>query len=346
MAGISINYYGYFTPYGGYGIANLNWITYLTRAGIDVYPHNKFSYRLASKEREIIGQEQAAILDKPFVKQRIGVVETTPYDFYLNTSKFRIANTMIESSRMGKTWVNQCNAMDLIVVPNEFQKNAFIQSGVVCPIKIVRHGTWTEMFPYYERPERPVFTFGTVGYLNERKGVFDLIRAFSSEFALNEPVRLILKSSNQDFGYYSRFSDPRITTDISHLSPQDLNKVYQSFDCFVFPSRAEGVGQPPREAMSTGLPTIVTKYSGLEEIADLGYPLTDLTLKEGMNPQIIEQTGDWAYPDIQELMYQMRWVYEHQAEARQKGKESSRIIKEEHSWEKAATDMKTLLETI
>lgn len=346
MQNTSINYAGYFTPYGGYGIANLNWITYLTRAGVDVYPDKKFSYVPGSPEYKILTKEQIDILDKPYVHQRLGIVETTPYDFDILKSDFRIANTMIESSRMGKSWVQACNNMDLLVVPNEFQKRAFLESGVNQPIEVVRHGTWTEMFPYYKRPVRDVFTFGIVGYLNERKGAFDVIRAFASEFDPSEPVQLILKSSNPDFGYYSQFTDPRIHTDYTQVSPQRLNEIYQSFDCFVFPSRAEGVGQPPREAMSTGLPTIVTNYSGLEEIAYLGYPLNDLTLKEGMNPQIIEQTGEWAYPDIQELMYQMRWVYEHQEEARQKGKLASKIISDEHSWEKCAQEMKKLLEKI
>lgn len=308
-----------------------------------MFPHKKFTYEVGSPEHAAFTKEQLAILNKPYVKQGIGIIETTPFDFGLIDNEFKIANTMCESSRIGKTWVNACNSMDMIVVPNEFQRKAFVESGVVKPVKIIRHGTWTEMFPYYERPKRDVFTFGTVGYLNERKGVFDLIRAFSSEFAPNEPVQLILKSSNKDFGYYSIFSDPRIKTDISHLSPQDLNKMYQSFDCFVFPSRAEGVGQPPREAMSTGLPTIVTNYSGLEEIANLGYPLNDFELKEGMNPHRLEQPGAWAYPDIQELMYQMRYVYEHQDEARQNGKNASKIINTEHSWEKCASDMVKLL---
>lgn len=346
MKNISINYWGYFTPFGGYGIANLNWISHLSRQGVDVFPHKKFSYEPGSPEHKIFTEEQLSLLDKPYVKQKIGIIETTPFDFHLIDNDFKIANTMAESSRIGRDWVNACNSMDMIVVPNEFQRKVFVDSGVVKPVKIIRHGTWTEMFPYYERPKREVFTFGTVGYLNERKGVFDVIRAFSSEFAPNEPVQLILKSSNKDFGYYSRFTDPRIKTDISHLSPQDLNKMYQSFDCFVFPSRAEGVGQPPREAMSTGLPTIVTNYSGLEEIADLGYPLNDFKLIEGMNPHRIEQPGAWAYPDIQELMYNMRYVYEHQEEARQKGKEASRVISTEHSWEKCASDMINLLEEL
>lgn len=346
---IKINYYGYFTPFGGYGIANLNWVTYLKRAGIEVYPHAKFISQPGTPEYAVLTDEQKEILAIPFEKQKIGIIETTPFDFHLIESDFKIANTMCESSEIGKSWVGACNSMDLIVVPNEWNKKVFENSGVKVPIRVIRHGTWTEMFPYYQRPKRNIYTFGIVGYLNTRKGVFDVIQAFVSEFSKEEPVRLYLKSSNKDFGFYSNFSDSRIVTDIRHVSPQEVNEIYREFDCFVFPSKAEGVGQPPREAMSTGLPTILTNYSGLEEIASndtVCYPLQPSELKRGINPQNIEQPGDWANIDISELMYQMRYCYEHQDEARELGKRASKYINDEHSWEKCSSDMVGLLKEI
>ena len=349
MKNTSISYYGYFTPFGGYGIANLNWISHLTRQGLKVYPHKKFSYEPGSPEFDALTEEQKELLAIPFEKQKIGIIETTPFDFDIIDTEIKIGNTMCESSEIGKDWVNQCNKLDFIVVPNEFQKGVFINSGVSQEkVRVIRHGTWTEMFPYFERPKRDIFTFGTVGYLNDRKGVFELIRAFTSEFEPHEPVRLYLKSSNKDFGYYSRFSDSRITTDIRHVSPEELNEIYRSFDCFVFPSKAEGVGQPPREAMSTGLPTIVTNYSGLEEIAfpEYSYPLQPASLARGINPQNIEQPGDWAIIDIQELMGNMRHVYENQKEAKEKGILASKVINEEHGWTNCAKSMIELIQEL
>ena len=343
-----INYYGYFTPFGGYGIANLNWIEHLDRLGLDIYPHAKFVPQIGTREYNALSDKQRELLAKPFQLQKVGIIETTPFDFGTIESKFKIANTMCESDRIGKPWVNACNSMDMVVVPNEFQLNVFRNSGVKVPMRIIRHGTWTEMFPYYERPKRDVFTFGIVGWLNDRKGVFDLIRAFVSEFDVDEPVRLYLKSSNKDFGFYSFFNDPRIKTDIRHLKPQELNELYQSFDCFVFPSKAEGVGQPPREAMATGLPTIVTNYSGLEEIAHEGicYPLNPVSYSEGINPQVVEQPGKWANIDVQELMYLMRYVYEHQEEAKAVGREGSREIHTRHSWPVCANKMVELIKEV
>lgn len=327
------------TPFGGYGIANFNWIKHLRRQGLEVSPHGKFMPKPGDKEWEALNEEEREIASIPFEEKKIGIIETTPFDFHTITNKIKIANTMAESDYIGKQWVDECNRMDYIVVPNKFQYDVFKRSGVSVPITIVPHGTETEKFPYYHRPKRDIFTFGIAGYLNERKGVFDVIQAFASEFDRDEPVRLLLHSSNPDFGYYKFFSDPRIITDCVLLKPWQLNRWYQELDCFVFPSKAEGIGQPPREAMSTGLPVIVGNYSGLEDIAfnTVSYPLNPSHFTK--RTDMPDQPGNWANYSIEELMYLMRYVYENQLEAKSKGALASTYIRVNNSWEAAAGKM-------
>lgn len=344
MENISINYYGYFTPFGGYGIANFNWVKHLLRLGVKVSPHAKFLPLEGTPEWDILNEEERAITKIPFEKQRIGIIETTPFDFGIIDTDIKIANTMAENDTLGKPWVNACNAMDYVLVPNQFQFNVFLNSGVHKEkLKVIPHGTETEKFPYFDRPKRDVFTFGIVGWLDNRKGVFDVIQAFASEFKKHEPVRLILKSSNPAFGYYKYFSDHRIITINNLASPAELNKIYQDMDCFVFPSKAEGIGQPPREAMATGLPVIVGNYSGLEEIANpvISYPINPISFTPRTDWK--EQPGNWANYDISELMYQMRYVYTHQKEAKRKGLIASHHIRKYGSWENAALQMSNFL---
>lgn len=349
MQNISVNYYGYFTPFGGYGIANMNWVKHLIRQGVDVSPHGKFMPTVGTPEWEVLNSEERDITLRKWTKYRIGIIETTPFDFHLIENDVKVCNTMIESDQMGSSWVEACSRMDHILVPSEFQRQAFIRSGLPeSKVHIIPHGTETEKFPHFVRKPRSVYTFGIAGYLNERKGVFDVIRAFASEFDRNESVRLLLHSTNPAFGYYRFFQDSRIVTDCVLLSQEKLNEWYQSIDCFVFPSRAEGVGQPPREAMASGLPVILTNYSGLEEICnpDVCYPLTPIRFEMGVNPQNLEQPGRWAKIEIRELMYQMRYVYEHQEEARQKGEKAAQWIRDNFSWEICATKMKNFLTTL
>jgi glycosyltransferase involved in cell wall biosynthesis len=342
MHNISLSYYGYFTPFGGYGIANFNWVKHLRRAGVSVFPHGKFLPKPGEKEWDVLNAEEREIAQLPFEKQRIGIIETTPFDFNTIKTDIKIANTMAENDTLGKPWVKACNGMDYVVVPNAFQRDVFLNSGVK-NVHVIPHGTETEKFPYYDRPKRNNFTFGIVGYLNDRKGVFDVIQAFASEFGHHEPVQLILKSSNPDFGYYRNFNHPHIYTNTALMTPDALNRLYQKFDCFVFPSKAEGIGQPPREAMATGLPCIVGNYSGLEEIAkkEFAYPLNPVSFKK--RDGWVEQPGNWAYYDIAELMYLMRYIYEHPEEAKEKGKAAATEIRTNHSWQIAATRMKDFI---
>lgn len=346
---LDINYWGYFTPFGGYGISNINWVKFLNRAGLNISVHAKFLPKEGTKEYEVLTAEEKKCLYTDWVKHKIGIIETTPFNFDLIDNDIKIASTMCETDKIGRPWVGACNSMDYVIVPNEFNRRVFEESGVNKEkLKVIRPGTDYERFPYYKRPLKDAFIFGMVGYMNDRKSTKEVIQAFVSEFEPWEPVRLYIKSSNKDFGYYSHFSDDRIAVDIRHLPVEELNDLYRSFDAFVFPSKAEGVGMPPREAMSTGLPCIVMNYSGLEEIADpqYTYPIQPKELKRGLNPRNQEQVGRWATVDIPELMYWMRYVYEHPEDAAEKGRAASDWIRAEHNWENAAKELISFLREI
>jgi glycosyltransferase involved in cell wall biosynthesis len=98
--------------------------------------------------------------------------------------------------------------------------------------------------------------------------------------------------------------------------------------------------------MSTGLPVILMDYSGLSDVAkpDFAYPL-EPDGYERVNP-MQEQPGNWAKISIPQLMYWMRYVYEHQEEAMKKGKLASNEMYENNRWEVCAKKMKKYLEQI
>jgi len=325
-----------------YGIANLQWCKHLIRQGVDVSLHPKFNPLPGSREWEVLTEEEKEMFDKPFKVRRIGLIETTPFSFDLNQSKIKIVNTMAESGRIAGSWVTDLNKMDHVIVPNSFYANVFSDSGVTRPITVIPHGVDTERYKFYKRPKRKTFTFGSCGFLNERKGVFDILRAFISEFE-EEDVRLRLHSTDPNLGYYKNFSDKRIEITIEHWDFPTLVKFYRSLDCFVFPSRAEGIGYPPREAMATGLPAIVMNYSGLEDIAkpQYVYPLQPDGFEKCNS--VAQQTGNWAKIDVKELMYWMRYVYEHQKEAKAKGEKASKFIKTNYRWEDCTKKLISLL---
>lgn len=331
--------YSFGTSYGGYGICNIGFAKYSQRLGSTVYFHNKYAPKRESNEWAILSDEEKKIFDKPFKKCKIGISGTTPFEFHENESEIKVAMTMAESNKIGEDWVEACELMDYIIVPNAFYKKVFEDSGVTKPVLVFRSGIDIEKYGYHRRTIRNDWTFGLCGYLNDRKSVLETIQAFTSEFEAKEPVRLKLHTSNKAFAYYKNFNDPRITVTSDHKTFDEIIEFYNSLDVFVFPSKAEGIGLPPREAMATGLPVILTNYSGLEDIASgiYSYPLNDYELTE--RTDMLEQPGMWAKPNIQELMYWMRHTYENKEESRQKGLLASSIMRGKYSWESCSKNI-------
>jgi len=334
-----MNWYGWMNPLSGYGIVNLEYATALERLTGDITVGWERKEHMIPEHFNLLTPEQKRILEKPFRKDKVGIIKTTPQMFTKNESEYRIGYTMVENTRVGQKWVAWCNEMDAIFVPSPYLIEVFSGSGVNVPIKTVKQGVDSRKFPYVNRKKKKKFVFGSIGYMDERKNWKDLVQAFCSEFEPFEPVELWIKNSNKYFEHMA-FNDRRVRIINDNYSFEQISKLYSFFDCFVFPSHAEGSGLPPREAMATGLPTILTNWSGLEEICnpDYNYPITPVSIDY---PDIRgeEQPGFQARIDVAELMYWMRYVYEHQEEAIKKGKKASKYIHDEWNWDVAAVDL-------
>lgn len=343
---MGINWNGWFNPLSGYGVVNLEYATALERLTGQVSVGWERKQDMISMHWDMLTDEQKTLLEKPYKKERVGIIKTTPQLFIKNTSDFRIGYTMVENTKIGLEWVKLCNRMNAILVPSPHLVDIFKECGVKVPVRSVKQGVDPKKFPYVERVKKPIFTFGAIGYMDERKNWKDLIQAFCSEFDENEPVQLVIKNSNKYFEHMI-FNDRRIKTLNKNMTFQEITNLYSIFDCFVFPSHAEGSGLPPREAMSTGLPVILTNWSGLEEICneEYNYPLTPVSIDypEVRGP---EQPGFQARLEVRELMYWMRYVYEHQDEAKEKGKKASEFIQREFSWDTCAKDLLTKVEEL
>jgi glycosyltransferase involved in cell wall biosynthesis len=283
---------------------------------------------------------------RPFKKRRVGIIKSTPDQFKNNVSDYRVGFTMIENTKIGKSWVDMCNEMDHIFVPNALNLQSFKECGVTVPISLVRQGFNPNQYKFFQRDvNKPVFTFTLAGYLDSRKNWDDVVRAFSSEFSSDEPVELLLKNSCPSFGYNIP-NDPRIKIIEKTFSNEEMTKLYQITDCFMFTTRGEGSGLPAREAMATGAPCILTDYQGLAEVCDpkFNYPIAPISIDYPDNRP--EQPGFMARLDVAEIMYWMRHVYENKADAFAKGKLASEEMHRHWKWSDCASDMLDIIKTL
>lgn len=263
-----------------------------------------------------------------------------PKDTWLLTPFAKnIAIVPFETTIIPKSWIERINHFDALFVPCQQNVDAFKASGVKVPIEIIHWGIDTDAFRVVERPQRDIFTFGHMGSLSIRKGTDVLIDAFREAFPIHlyPDVRLICKTSNPHYPFMVK--DKRIIVQMQAIEHEELmDTFFKEIDCFVFPTRGEGVGLPFLEAASTGVPVIVTNWSGPVDYMsdDMGWKLNYslVPAKDFTQHVYKEECGEWAEPDKEHLKELMMHCYTHQDEVREKGKSAAAYIRANFTWAK------------
>jgi glycosyltransferase involved in cell wall biosynthesis len=197
------------------------------------------------------------------------------YNFGMIHKKAAIM-TMWEANVLPSEWVTKLNQLKLpVFAPSQFVADIFKDSGIKVKIKVLPLGIDTEFYspmirvhPSIKDKNKP-FRFFTMGKLEARKAANVALRAFQNAFKKKENVELIFKSRERFMPkeiYRAAQNDNRIKIIEKTLSEEELRKLFYYADAFVYPSRGEGFAFPPRYAVATGMPTLVTGWSALEEI--------------------------------------------------------------------------------
>jgi glycosyltransferase involved in cell wall biosynthesis len=248
---------------------------------------------------------------------------------------------MWEATLLPDQWSLYANKADGLIVPSAGQVPIFRDSGYEGPIYTVVDGIEMDTFQYVERPERDTFTFFTWGRLSSRKCPWEILSCFSEAFDGVKDVRLVMKTRDHEFGAgrtvgIPEIRDSRITAVDADWSRKQLTDALFNADCAVFMSHGEGSMNPPVQAMATGLPVIGPNHSGCSVWANSKYcypvgldkhaPLVASPM--GMrNGKVLE----WWNMDRGEMIQTMRYVYEHQKEAKKKGKAAAAWVRRRHS---------------
>ena len=262
------------------------------------------------------------------------------------TAEPLIGFTMFESTRLPSGRIADMQGAERILVPCPWCVETFREEGVQQPIDVVPWGIDPDdYFPLDRDDTRGPYTFLWSGTPDYRKGWDLAYRAFSAAFGERDDAHLILHFRElPQLGL--QCNDEKVTIVEGRFSLPRLRAMLRDADCFVFPSRGEGWGMPPREAAATGLPAIATDWSGLSyEIEHWALPLRITGMAAAtFGPWPPGAVGQWATPDLEHLVHLMRWCYDHRDLAAKIGQDAAQWLATNTTWARTAQGIMEALE--
>jgi glycosyltransferase involved in cell wall biosynthesis len=266
--------------------------------------------------------------------------------------------TLFETDRIPATWPGRCNkGFRETWVPNSFNMKSFANSGVKNLHKI-RYGVNLSRFNLKVKeldfPKDDYKFFSTFDFAF-RKNPHGLISAYYKAFRQEDPVVLYIKAwnipSSQFRGYLNKFkcngNRPKVVFIPSIVTDSKMARLYKTADCFIMPSYGEGWSMPAIQAMACGTPVIATNWGGQLEYMNTknSYLIAVRELIACSNTVHYKNFMRWAKPNTNHLTFLMRYVFEHQKEARKKGLKGHRDV-QKFSWKSAAESMKKRAEKL
>jgi len=155
------------------------------------------------------------------------------------------------------------NQTKLVLAPSEHTKS-ILETHLKTPISIFSRGIDTERFHPKYRKEHDQAVVLYVGRVSTEKNLNVLVKIFQNK---HDAVLEIVGDGPYLKEMRSRCPDARF---VGFLKGQALSDAYASADIFAFPSTTDTFGNVVLEAMSSGLPVVVTDQMGPKELIEHG----------------------------------------------------------------------------
>lgn len=238
--------------------------------------------------------------------------------------------TMWEGTSLPEAMRESLHNFKTVVVPSEHCLELF--SRYHKNVHYVPLGVDSERWAYTPRRQGTFFNFLVSGS-GPRKGADLARRAFHAvfgNFAGDGPIpRLVIKDPRG----HER-PGPSIDVISGYLHPDEEVQLYADAHCFLAPSRGEGWGMQPLQAIAQGIPTILTDAHGHRSFSRFGLPISSSFAKSDYF--LFGDAGDWWEPDFDALCDRMKWVYEHYDFESYQAKVNAHVVARRFTWENSA----------
>lgn len=284
-----------------------------------------------------------------------------PLWFKAIKGKVNVLYTMCESEDEEYFFPNLEGTCDLILTPSEFCRD-ILKKATSIPVKVVPLGVDSSIFKYQKRKWSPEkgdkFRWLFLGAPNMRKySIMDEV--FSLYISkMPEEFELYVKTTGADIEGGIRelrrkgsgrlvdidgdvFRHGNCIIDNRFLKTEELVQLIHSSHAMLALHMGEGWGQNVLEGMATGVPVVVSDYSGTRDFANSrnAYPV-EVELKEteiarGLISE--EETVKMmaAVPDVKDTLDAMFDIISDYKKATKKGKAAS-MVGREFSWKNSA----------
>lgn len=245
-----------------------------------------------------------------------------------------VLSTMWEATILPEAFREHLHNFDQVIVPSAHNLELF---GRYHP-NVIQVPLGVDTSEWYYRPRTPptdrfIFLIGGSG---PRKGVDLAYKAFKKlwptegSWPKESPRPTLIFKSPRPVDYFG----DRIEHIGGHISDEAERDLYQMAHCYLQPSRGEGWGLQPLQAIAQGCPTILTDAHGQAEFAHLGFPVTAGFSKADYF--IYGDAGDWWEPSLDDLCAQMEYVYNNYTAACRHAEWAADVCRHTFSWDHTA----------
>lgn len=224
---------------------------------------------------------------------------------------------------------------DFLLVPSSYVAETFIRSGfssdkvLILPYGVdsSRITSW-DMSKEHAKTNHP-FRILFVGQVLPLKGVHYLIQALTGLDIPHVELVIIGRGDNEYLRLLNRLIPSKVTIQwLGHIPHMEIWQYYLESDVLVLPSLSDSFGLVVSEAMTAGLPVIVSENTGARDI-----------IQDGVEGFIV------PVQDAKGLQEKLAYMYEHPPERREMGHAAMGRVKD-FTWERYRERLLDIYEVI
>ncbi len=258
---------------------------------------------------------------------------------------YRVGYGVWEAAVVPKYYKQECETIDFMITPSNWCKDLFVNQGFMPEdrVHIVPSGVNLDKFHYQERPKRDTYTIFSNGWVQHRKGFDILVEAFKKVSKDDGKMKLVIHGVNYGkIDQYKFLTDAikersDIVWDAKQIPFDQVVQKYYDADLYIKSHRCEGFDLTTLEAMATGLPVIVTGWSGNMDFCnnDNSY-LIKYKMQKVLKSENRDMVGNMqAEPDVDHLADLIKHCYENRDEALNKGRIAAQYVADNFRWEQS-----------